>query len=207
MKTAIAIAASSITIAQYNPYTSFRKMGILIKLKIERNRTMKSINLSLLLAMFMLFIACCLSEAGLKAQETLIVANILAAQTVEAPITTPTPNPGGIVSGRVYLMDRDKPVRTTVTLALREGFESVAVVETDEKGHYSFLVKEPNIYVIQISVMDLLDICDKLRTETGVWMVVRTYDESGVTDIKASSYPIEVAIGDEITYDCELYCD
>jgi hypothetical protein len=104
-------------------------------------------------------------------------------------------------------MDRDEPVRTTVTLALREGFEKVATVETDEQGRYSFLVKEPDTYIIQVSVMDLLDTCDKLRTESGGWLATQTYDAAGISDIQATSPPMDIVIGDEITLDCELYCD
>jgi len=120
---------------------------------------------------------------------------------------TPTPVPGGVVAGRVYLMDRDEPVRTAVRLALREGFEEVDHTETDEDGYYSFVVEEPGTYVIQVSVMDLLDTCDNLRTESGGWMATQLFDESGVADIRASSPGMDVTIGDEITLDCELYCD
>jgi len=104
-------------------------------------------------------------------------------------------------------MDRDEPVRTAVRLALREGFEEVDHTETDEDGYYSFVVEEPGTYVIQVSVMDLLDTCDNLRTESGGWMATQLFDESGVADIRASSPGMDVTIGDEITLDCELYCD
>lgn len=55
--------------------------------------------------------------------------------------------------------------------------------------------------------MDLLDICDNLRTESGWPVVVRTYDSSGVNDVLAGSTLMTITIGDEITLDCELYCD
>ena len=123
------------------------------------------------------------------------------------PTPTETPVPGGIVSGRVYLMDRDEPVRTTIKLVWDEDSSEVDSTVTDEDGYYSFLVGEPGTYVIHVSVMDLLDICDNLRTESGWPVVVRTYDTSGVNDVLAGSLLMTITSGDEITLDCELYCD
>jgi hypothetical protein len=123
------------------------------------------------------------------------------------PTPTDTPVPGGIVSGRVYLMDRDEPVRTTVNLVRDEDSSDIVSTQTDEDGYYSFLVEQPGTYRIQVSVMDLLDICDNLRTESGWPVVIRTYDSEGVNDVLAGSELMMIAIGDEITLDCELYCD
>ena len=125
---------------------------------------------------------------------------------IPTPTPTETPIPGGIISGRVYLMDRDEPVRTTVSL-MRGLVEVVDSTATDEDGRYSFLVEEPGAYAIQVSVMDLLDICDNLRVESGGWMQTAEYDTSGVADVFANSPPMNITIGDEITLDCELYCD
>jgi hypothetical protein len=104
-------------------------------------------------------------------------------------------------------MDRDEPVRTTVKLVWDEDSSEVDSTVTDEDGYYSFLVEEPGTYVIHVSVMDLLDICDNLRTESGWPVVVRTYDTSGVNDVLAGSLLMTITSGDEITLDCELYCD
>jgi hypothetical protein len=126
------------------------------------------------------------------------------------PTTTPTetPIPGGILSGRVYLLDRDEPVRTTVTLTRGFAGEVVDSAETDENGHYSFLIDEPGAYSISVSVMDLLEICDNLRTASGGWIQTALYDTEGVADIRATSMlPISITIGVEVTLDCELNCD
>ena len=115
--------------------------------------------------------------------------------------------PGGIITGRVYLMDRDEPVLTTVNLAQKEGWKVVDSTTTDKDGFYTFLVEKPDTYVIQVSIFDLLDICDNLRTESGGWIKMDTYDTSGVSDTFAGLFPVVIASGDEITLDCELYCD
>jgi hypothetical protein len=56
------------------------------------------------------------------------------------PTATPTetPIPGGIITGRVYLLDRDEPVGTTVTLNRGFAGQVVDSTETDENGRYSF---------------------------------------------------------------------
>ena len=126
------------------------------------------------------------------------------------PTVTPseTPIPGAIITGRVYLMDRDEPVRTTIRLARHEDLsEEVGSTTTDELGYDTFLVEEPDTYVIQVSVMDLLDICDNLRTESGGWFATQLYDTSGIADVNATSPPMSITIGAEISLDCELYCD
>jgi hypothetical protein len=128
------------------------------------------------------------------------------ASTEPTATPTETPIPGGIISGRIYLMDRDEPVRTTVSLM--RGLEQVDSTATDEDGRYSFSVEEPGAYGIQVSVMDLLDICDNLRVESGRWIQTARYGESGVVDVCANSLPMmNITIGDEITLDCELHCD
>lgn len=81
------------------------------------------------------------------------------------------PIPGGSISGRVYLMDRDKPVLTTIKLmrgqprtpstgGLTSGsrfkYSDVDSTVTDENGNYSFVVVESGSYAIEISVTDLL---------------------------------------------------
>lgn len=130
----------------------------------------------------------------------------LTATPTLTPTPTETPIPGGIISGRVYLMDRDEPVHTTVSL-MRNLVEVVDSTSTDEDGRYSFLVEEPDGYAIRVSVMDLLDICDNLRIESGGWMQTLKYDTSGVADVFANSPPMNVTVGDEIMLDCEMYCD
>ena len=103
-------------------------------------------------------------------------------------------------------MDRDEPVRTTVKLVRNEDSSEVDSTVTDENDYYSFLVEEPGTYVIHVSVMDLLDICDNLRTESG-WIATQLYDTSGLADVLAGLYLMTISIGDKITLDCELYCD
>ena len=138
------------------------------------------------------------------------VADIPALQAVlPQPTLTPTPIPGGTITGRVYLMDRDEPVRTTVLLTRREGerFEDSDSTTTDKDGYYSFLVEEPGTFRVEISVMDLLDTCDELRTESGGWGATRVYDGTGLTDVRASSPAMSITLDDITTLDCELYCD
>lgn len=126
------------------------------------------------------------------------------------PTATPTatPIPGGIIAGRVYLMDRDEPVRTIVMLARGLGGEEVDSTETDEEGYYSLLVEEPGTYVIEVYVTDLLDLCDNLRTESGGWIATQSYNTSGLAEVWATSLPpMSITIGDEVALDCELHCD
>jgi hypothetical protein len=125
------------------------------------------------------------------------------------PTPTPSPVPGGTIAGRAYLMDREEPVRTTVLLKRKSGekFEDDSSTTTDEDGYYSFLIKEPGTFRVEISVMHLLDTCDNLRTESGGWGATRIYDGSGLTDVRASSLGTSVTLDDSITVDCELYCD
>jgi hypothetical protein len=125
------------------------------------------------------------------------------------PTRTPTPVPGGTITGRVYLMDRDEPVRTTVLLMQQEGeqFKDSDSTTSDEDGYYSFLVEEPGTFRVEISVMDLLDTCDNLRTESGGWGATRVYDGTGLTDVRASSLAMSITLDDITTLNCELYCD
>jgi len=167
---------------------------------------MKKLVTAIYLIMITLFIVSCgPSQAELEATETQISENIFATQTAGAP--TATPIPGGIIKGRVYLMDRDEPVLTTVILERHEDYESVASTTTDEDGFYFFLVEEPDTYHIVISVMDLINTCDNLRTESDGWYATQLYDGAGLADIRATSLPMTITIGDEFTLDCELYCD
>jgi hypothetical protein len=103
-------------------------------------------------------------------------------------------------------VDRDEPVRTTVILK-QQGGPEIESIETDAEGNYSFLVEEPGEYTINVSVMDLLDTCDELRTASGVWLAAQVLDTSGVVDVRASSMPMSIEIGDKLTVNCELNCD
>ena len=134
---------------------------------------------------------------------------VLPATLTPTPMPTPTetPVPGGIVGGRVYLMDRDRPVQTTVLLVREADHSLVDATETDEGGYYSFTVAEPDTYVIQVSVMDLIGFNCNPRTESGWPGVYQHYDTSGVSDVLAGSDPLMISLGDEITLDCELYCN
>jgi hypothetical protein len=125
------------------------------------------------------------------------------------PTPTPSPVPGGTISGRAYLMDREKPVRTMVLLQRKVGekYEEDSSTETDKDGCFSFLIEEPGTFRVEISVMHLLDTCDNLRTESGGWGATQVYDGSGLTDVRASSLGTFVTLEDSITVDCELYCD
>ncbi|MEA2008407.1 MAG: hypothetical protein U9O54_04750 [Chloroflexota bacterium] len=151
--------------------------------------------------------------------EKTLVAQTLAAMITDTPIPseTPTPTetpsptptktqvPGGIISGRVYLMDKDEAVHTRVLLI--QDKKEIDSTRTDKDGNYTFVIEEAGKYSIRVSVMDLLDRCDDLRTLSGWPIVVRNYDGGGVTDTWASTSPITINIGDKITIDCELYCD
>jgi len=135
------------------------------------------------------------------------------APPTSTPTPTPTPTeapfPGAIVGGRVYLMDRDRPVQTTVHLFRADYSAMVDSTETDESGYYSFLVEEPDTYIIHVSVGDLTgDNCNP-RTESG-WQRAWKIDPTlGVTDelVAFVSIPFTISLGDEITLDCEQYCD
>jgi hypothetical protein len=127
-----------------------------------------------------------------------------------APIPTPakTPFPGAFVGGRVYLMDRDQPVQTTVTLYRAADYSMADSTETDEAGYYSFIVEEQDTYIIFVSVGDVADDCN-LRTESG-WREARVIDPTlGVSDELSEfiSNAFTTSLGDEITMDCEQYCD
>jgi len=138
------------------------------------------------------------------------------------PIATPTPVPltptptpteaaftGAIVGGRVYLVDRDRPVQTTVLLFRADYSAMIDSTETDESGYYSFLVEEPDTYIIHVSAGDLTgDNCTP-RTESGWQRAWKIDPTSGVTDelVAFVSIPFTISLGDEITLDCEQYCD
>jgi hypothetical protein len=124
---------------------------------------------------------------------------------------TPTPPPDGILTGRVYLVDRDIAVQTTVTLYRQqpEDDEKVDEVRTDAQGIYSFLVTEPGDYYIQVSVNNLVDRCDNLKFAPGTTflpLVFGLYGYSGLDDIAVRSVTISIALGDTITLDCDLTC-
>jgi hypothetical protein len=125
--------------------------------------------------------------------------------------TTTTTIPSGTVAGRVFLLDREEPVETTVDLVREEEDEPTATTRTDADGYYSFAVEEAGSYQVEVSVLDLLDVCDALRTEgemSARWpIVVRTYTGSGVSDVRAASVAESVTIGGEVTFDLDLYCD
>jgi hypothetical protein len=125
------------------------------------------------------------------------------------PTPTPTPMPGGTIKGRVYLMDRDKPIRTTVLLQQEENdrFKDHGSTSTDKDGYYYLQAEESGSFRVEISVMDLLDTCDNLRTESGGWGVTRTFKDGTLTDVRASSRPVSITLDDITTIDCELYCD
>ena len=156
-----------------------------------------------ILALVVLFSLSC---GGLQPEPTITP---LSPTQTPTPMPTPTqtPVPGGVVSGRIYLMDRDRPVQTTVLLVREDGYLLVASTESDEGGYYSFFVEEPDTYVVQVSVMDLVGFNCNPRTESGWPGVFQHYDTSGVSDILAGSTPFTISIGDEITLDCELYCN
>ena len=134
-----------------------------------------------------------------------------ATPTPVTPTLTPTetPIPGVIVNGRVYLINQDEPVLTTVYLVRRENDKDVSTEEigTDEDGYYSFLVEEPGTYVIRVSVTNLLNKCNKLWTESGWPIKVQTFDTQGVLDTLAQSNPLTITLDDDITLDCELNCE
>ncbi len=142
-----------------------------------------------------------------------LVAQTLAARITDTPIPSKTPKPtptqteipGGVITGRVYLMDKDEVVRTNVLLI--QDKKEIDSTRTDENGNYTFIVEEAGKYSIRVSVMHLIDRCDNLRTLSGWPIVVRNYDGGGVTDTWASTSPITINIGDKTTIDCELYCD
>lgn len=145
--------------------------------------------------------------------EETLVAQTLAAMITDTPRPSDTPNPtltftpipGGIISGKVYLMDKEEAVRTEVLLVHDK--KEIDSTRTDKDGNYRFVVEEPGKYSIRVSVMHLLDRCDDLRTLSGWPIVVRNYDKGGVTDTWASTSPLTIEIGDKITINCELYCD
>jgi hypothetical protein len=130
-----------------------------------------------------------------------------ATRTPTATVTPTTP-PGGVVRGRVYLVDKDEAVRTDVELVLNEGNETVESTKTDSSGEYSFLIEEPGVYKLRVSVSDLLDRCDNLRSSSRNWpVVVRRFDQGGVSEVLAGSTETKVEVGDMITMDLELTCD
>ena len=167
---------------------------------------MKKIGLPMLLALVMLISTAC---ANPPAPTEAPVPTDIPIPT-DTPIPTDIPVPQGVITGRVFLMDREEPVDTLVQLVLDSDNSIAASTRTDEDGYYSFSIEEPGDYSIQVSVYDLLnrfDRCENLRTLSGWPVTVRTYDTAGVTDILASTMPMSIIIGEEITVDCELYCD
>lgn len=145
-----------------------------------------------------------------------IVVILLLTLVACAQVPAETPVPGGNISGRIYLMDRDEPVRTIVELTQDEDpSEKISLVtvdstETDVDGYYYFLVEEPGTYHITVSILDLYNICDNLKEASGSgWpKEIYTTDDAGViVDDKLVSEPIDITIDDKIALDCELYCD
>ena len=147
-----------------------------------------------------------LSDNGEKLADIPVLRAILPEPTATL---TPTPVPGGTIMGRAYLVDRDKPVRSTVLLRREVGetFKDLDSTTTDKDGYYSFRVEEAGTYRVEISVMDLLDTCDNLRTESGGWGSTRVFKDGSITDVRASSRALSVTLDGATTVDCELYCD
>jgi hypothetical protein len=132
--------------------------------------------------------------------------------TTTTTTTTTTVPTTGIITGRVYLMDRDEPIETTVELLREEDKETIDTTQTDGDGRYSFSIADEGTYTVRVSLGSYAEMCDNLRREPGdgpeLWpVVVRQLDGGGTTDILAGSVPTAVTIGDEITLDLELYCD
>ena len=153
------------------------------------------------------------SGAPTEPTATLVPPTAIPTPVPLTPTPTPTPTevpfPGAIVGGRIYLMDRDRPVQTTVLLFRADYSAMVDSTETDESGYYSFLVEEPDTYIIHISVGDLTgDNCNP-RTESGWQRAWKIDPTTGVTDelVAFVSIPFTISLGDEITLDCEQYCD
>ena len=169
---------------------------------------MKVVNSLFLLVLCLFLVACGPSEVEKSKQSTELAASEFATQTAIAPtattIPTETPVPKGSVVGRVILIDRDEPVNTTIRLELKEGNKLVNSTRTDQDGHFTFLIVESDVYVIAVSVMDLLDKCDKLRAESGGWIASQVYDGSGLADVRAMSMPMSILIGDETTVDLNM---
>jgi len=113
-----------------------------------------------------------------------LVAQTLAARITDTPIPSKTPKPtptqteipGGVITGRVYLMDKDEVVRTNVLLI--QDKKEIDSTRTDENGNYTFIVEEAGKYSIRVSVMHLIDRCDNLRTLSG-WPIVVRKSRSG----------------------------
>lgn len=114
-----------------------------------------------------------------------------ASTTTAAPTTTTTSVPTARLAGRVYLVDRDAPVDTTVDLVFgEEDEEAVDSTRTADDGSFSFEVAEPGRYRIRVEISGLLDECERLRTELTpgtedsfiLWLPVLTqvFDENGI---------------------------
>lgn len=146
------------------------------------------------------------------ATATTAITSTTTTTTVTTTTTTTTVPTTGIIIGRVYLMDRDEPIVTTVELLGEADKETVDTTRTDGDGHYSFSIADEGTYTVRVSLGSYAEMCDNLRREPGesseLWpIVVRQLDGGGTTDILAGSVAIAVTIGDEITLDLELYCD
>lgn len=162
---------------------------------------MKKIGLFMVLAIVMLMSTACANPPSPTE----------APVPTDTPIPTDIPLPQGVITGRVFLMDREEPVVDTLVQLVLDGDNSIAAsTRTDEEGYYFLSVEDSGEYSVQVSVYDLLnrfDSCENLRTLSGWPVTVRTYDTAGVTDILASTMPMTIIVGEEITVDCELYCD
>ena len=128
--------------------------------------------------------------------------------SILGPTPTPTPIPIGVITGRIWLVDRAEPVHTIVILyQVKEGDtgddEAVEQTETDEDGYYSFFIAEPGTYRIGYSNQTLSDICENLAIGQDwryEWLYERiVVGENGVlSDILFISTNISIEIGDEI---------
>ena len=170
----------------------------------------RRIALAMLAILSLVTVACGGDSGGsaeTQATTTTTAPTTTTAATTTVPTTTTTTVPTAVVSGRVYLADRDEPVLTSVDLMLGdEDEESVGTIQTDEDGHFAFSITDPGTYSVQVSLGDTVDMCENLRTATPLpegftssgWPVtIRTFEGGGVTDVLAGSGPRSIEADDD----------
>lgn len=131
------------------------------------------------------------------------------------PTDTPTPIPLGLVKGRVFIEDLDRPYLTDVHLVDTETEKRVSV-SNDDDGYFVFEEVQPGNYQLQIDPImlipedELFTYCNQLQVDQASWNYSMSMaivgEQLQVTDIIFYSDPFDVVGGDTVDNSLLLYC-